>query len=167
VRYAASNRCDSHAPAIPTVVEDTTSTIQKVIVPPEDVRDSGLLKDRIIIHYPDIAINADMTMFKSAVENWWQKCARWLAYCEREDERPVNPILVIQVEDGTDRKPQGRISVYALTYSKKPSGGNFARKAGQLYYWAAKFRQEDLLPASQIQWLQVEAGGSSVSTTRF
>ena len=40
-------------------------------------------------------------------------------------------------------------------------------KAGQLYYWAAKFRQEDLLPASQIQWLQVEAGGSSVSTTAF
>ena len=86
------------------LVEDTTSTIQKVIVPPEDVRDSGLLKDRIIIHYPDIAINADMTMFKSAVENWRQKCARWLAYCEHEDERPVNPILVIQVEDGTDRE---------------------------------------------------------------
>ena len=41
----------------------TTSTIHNVIVPPEAVRESGLLKDRIIIQYPEIAIAADMTMF--------------------------------------------------------------------------------------------------------
>ncbi len=86
------------------LIADTTSTIQKIMVSPEDVRDSGLLKDRIIIHYPDIAINADITLFSGAVENWRQKCTRWLAYCEHEDERPVKPLLVIQVEDGTDRE---------------------------------------------------------------
>lgn len=86
------------------LIADTASTIQKVMVRPEDVRDSGLLKDRIIIHYPDMAINADMTMFKGAVENWRQKYTRWAAYCEREVERPVNPILVIQVEDGSERE---------------------------------------------------------------
>ncbi len=86
------------------LVADTASTIQKVIVPPEDVRDSGLLKDSIIIHYPDLAINADMTVFRSAVEDWRQKYKRWAAYCERENELPVNPILVIQVEDGSEEK---------------------------------------------------------------
>ena len=44
-----------------------------------------------------------MTMFKGAVDNWRKKCADWKAYCEREDEKMVNPILVIQVEDGNDR----------------------------------------------------------------
>jgi type III restriction enzyme len=82
----------------------TASTTQKVIVPPDDVRDSGLLKDRIIIHYPEIEINANMTMFKSAVENWKQKCERWTAYCEQENERVVKPILVVQVEDGNDHE---------------------------------------------------------------
>jgi type III restriction enzyme len=86
------------------LIAGTTSTVQKVIVPPELVRESGLLKDRIIIHYPDIAINADMTMFKGAVENWRKKCAHWKSYCEREDEKMVNPILVIQVEDGNERE---------------------------------------------------------------
>ena len=38
-------------------------TTQYVTVPPADVIDSGLLKDRIIIHFPEIAINADMTMY--------------------------------------------------------------------------------------------------------
>jgi type III restriction enzyme len=85
------------------LIAGTTSTVQKVIVLPEQVRESGLLKDRIIIHYPDIQLGADMTMFKGAVDNWLKKCAHWKAYCEREDEKIVNPILVIQVEDGNDR----------------------------------------------------------------
>lgn len=86
------------------LIAGTTSTVQKVIVPPEQVRESGLLKDRIIIHYPDIQLSADMTMFKGAVDNWRKKCAHWKTYCEREDEKMVNPILVIQVEDGNDRE---------------------------------------------------------------
>ena len=86
-----------------TLIAGTTSTVQKVIVPPEQVRESGLLKDRIIIHYPDIQLSADMTMFKGAVDNWRKKCAHWKTYCDREDEKMINPILVIQVEDGNDR----------------------------------------------------------------
>jgi len=86
------------------LIAGTVSTVQKVIVPPEQVRESGLLKDRIVIHYPDIAINADMTMFKGAAENWRKKCVHWKSYCEREDEKMVNPILVIQVEDGSERE---------------------------------------------------------------
>lgn len=45
-----------------------------------------------------------MTMFKGAVDNWRKKCAHWKSYCEREDEKMVNPILVIQVEDGNERE---------------------------------------------------------------
>jgi len=86
------------------LIADTTSTIQKVSVPPEEVIDSGLLKDRIIIHFPEIAINADMTMFKEAAINWKKKCEHWAAYCEHEDiKNSVRPIFVVQVEDGSER----------------------------------------------------------------
>lgn len=86
------------------LIAGTTSTIQKIIVPPELVRESGLLKDRIIIHYPDIQLGADMTMFKGAVDNWIKKCTHWKSYCERENEKLVNPIIVVQVEDGSERE---------------------------------------------------------------
>lgn len=87
------------------LVADTTSTIQKVAVSPEEVRNSGLLKDRIIIHFPEIQINADMTMFKEAVTNWKQKCSHWEAYSEQQElKKPVKPILVVQVEDGSERE---------------------------------------------------------------
>lgn len=79
----------------------TTNTVQKVAVSVSEVRNSGLLKDRIIIRFPDMPLMADMTILKSAVENWQDKCRRWEAYCARENEKPVKPILVIQVEDGT------------------------------------------------------------------
>lgn len=87
-----------------TLIAGTPSTVQKVLVSPEGVRASGLLKDRIIIHYPDIFLSADMTMFKGAVDNWQQKCAHWQSYCERENEKMVKPILVVQVDDGNDRE---------------------------------------------------------------
>ena len=77
------------------------NTVQKVQVAVSEVRESGLLKDRIIIRFPDMALDADMTILKSAVENWQDKCRRWDAYCARENEKLVKPILVIQVEDGT------------------------------------------------------------------
>jgi type III restriction enzyme len=83
------------------LISDTKSAVQKVVVPPQDVRESGLLKDRIIIHYPEIAINADITMFTGAVENWIQKREHWSNYCKKENEKNINPVLVIQVEDGS------------------------------------------------------------------
>ncbi len=82
---------------------DTTSTTLKVVVPPEDVRESGLLKDRVIIHFPDI-VGADMTMFKEAVANW-KKYERWQSVLDhKEIKKPVRPVLVIQVEDGNERE---------------------------------------------------------------
>jgi len=88
------------------LVAGTTSTVQKVIVPPEDVRDSGLLKDRIILHYPeDTGIDTKMTMLRQAVVNWKRKCERWSAYCEQEEIKTiVRPVLVVQVEDAAEGK---------------------------------------------------------------
>lgn len=88
------------------LVEGTTSTVQKVTVSPDDVRESGLLKDRIILNIPDTTISADMTTFQSAIRNWIDKCAYWKEYSDNDPdhEEYINPILVIQVEDGNERE---------------------------------------------------------------
>ena len=80
------------------------TVVRKVAVSPADVRASGLLKDRVIIRYPEIAINADITMFEAAVKNWREKCAQWENYCNQEGESPVRPILVVQVEDAAGKE---------------------------------------------------------------
>lgn len=74
------------------LLSGTDSAVQKVAVPPEEVRESGLLKDRIIIHYPDMALGADMTMFKQSIQNWQEKCRHWSAYHDKQGDREVKPI---------------------------------------------------------------------------
>ena len=84
------------------MIAETTATKHSVVVSPDDVVASGLLKDRVIIHCPEIAINAEMTMFQEAVTAWKRMGSEWKNYCEAEQERLVKPILVVQVNDRTD-----------------------------------------------------------------
>lgn len=72
-----------------------------VMVPPEDVRASGLLKERILIHHPDAATKMELGLLKEAARRWVAMSDLWKAYCSDEDERYVRPMLVVQVEDGT------------------------------------------------------------------
>lgn len=84
------------------MIAETTATKHSVVVSPDDVVASGLLKDRVIIHCPEIAINAEITMFQEAVTAWKKMTYEWETYCTTEQERMVKPILVIQVNDRTD-----------------------------------------------------------------
>ncbi len=81
----------------------TTHTVHKVYIESEDVRESGLLKDRILIHYPDTSSQAEMTLLSEAARRWQSVEKSWTEYCRAESESVVSPILVIQVEDGNDR----------------------------------------------------------------
>lgn len=85
------------------LLSGTTHTVHKVYIKAEDVRESGLLKDRILIHYPDSASQAEMTLLAEAANRWQTIDKRWAAYCQDQDEAVVYPILVVQVEDGTDK----------------------------------------------------------------
>jgi type III restriction enzyme len=84
------------------LLSGTTHTVHKVYIKAEDVRESGLLKDRILIHYPDSASQAEMTLLAEAANRWLGIGKRWADYCQNQDEAVVYPILVVQVEDGTD-----------------------------------------------------------------
>ena len=87
------------------LVEDTSSTIHKVVVTADEVRASGLLKDRIIITYPEEdAINNDMAILQAAADDWKEKWGHWAQYCQEQHYAYVNPVFIIQVLNGSGKK---------------------------------------------------------------
>lgn len=87
------------------LVEGTSSTIHKSIVTADEVRASGLLKDRIVITYPEAsAVNNDMAILQAAADDWKEKWEHWTQYCFEQHYAYVNPILIIQVLNGTGGK---------------------------------------------------------------
>lgn len=87
------------------LVEGTSSTIHKSIVTADEVRASGLLKDRIIIVYPEEkAHNKDMAILQAAADDWKNKWDHWFQYCQEQHHAHVYPIFVIQVLNGSNSK---------------------------------------------------------------
>ena len=88
------------------LVGTLASTIQKVVVPTDDVRASGLLKDRIIITYPEDAEKQDaMAVLAAATREWLDKCEHWDFYCTTQHYKQVRPVFVIQVKAGAQESP--------------------------------------------------------------
>ena len=81
------------------LVGNISSVCHNVDVRPEEVRASGLLKDRIIITYPDQDSIDDMVILQAAADEWKNKCEHWNYYCATQKSQQVRPILVIQVEN--------------------------------------------------------------------
>lgn len=87
------------------LVEGTSSTIHKVVVTADEVRASGLLKDRIVITYPEeSSLNKDMAVLQAAADNWKEKWDHWTQYCREQHYSYVNPIFVVQVLSSTGNR---------------------------------------------------------------
>ena len=90
-----------------SLIGNSNSTVHKTAVSPTEVRRSGLLKEWIIINYPDQQIaNKDMAVLQAATDEWRDKWKRWFVYCQEQHYAHVYPIMLVQVENGT----AGRIS---------------------------------------------------------
>ena len=84
----------------------TSLTRRTVAVPAEQVRDSGLLKQRVLIHHPpDMATVAELSLLQDAARRWMEMERRWAVYCAAEREARVYPILVVQVADSAGTGP--------------------------------------------------------------
>ena len=82
------------------LAEGIQSTTHYVRTTSDEVRASGLLKDRIIITYPEHSGN-DMAVLQAATDEWRHKWDHWYQYCYEQHYGQVNPILVIQVQNGS------------------------------------------------------------------
>ena len=84
------------------LVAGTTSTLNRCEVSPAEVRASGLLKDRIVITYPDDPEkNNELAVLQAATDEWQMKCNHWYQYSYEQHYAQVNPVFVIQVSPGT------------------------------------------------------------------
>jgi len=72
-------------------------TLDPVVVKPEDVRESGLLKDKIRIRHPQEDRPADSTLLEMSVRDLKGFHDLWQEYSKDQDEPTVTPVLVIQV----------------------------------------------------------------------
>ena len=94
-----------------TLANASLSTLNKVVVTPKEVRESGLLKDIVEIHYPEeSAINKNLAVLQAAADERKDKCLHWHDYTEKQHSQNVCPIFLIQVEAGTT----GRVSATDL-----------------------------------------------------
>ena len=79
------------------------STLSMVKVSIEEVRASGLLKDRILVKYPgDSKRFNEMAMLQAATDEWIDKCRHWHQYTYEQHYQNVDPIFVIQVAPATE-----------------------------------------------------------------
>jgi len=73
-----------------------------VTVPISDVRESGLIKDKVVLYHPTAKAATDWSLLHEAATTWLMMRDAWAAYGARERlAEPVRPVLVVQVEDGT------------------------------------------------------------------
>ena len=112
------------------LVDTTDSAISKVIVPPVDVKSSGLLKDRIIVSYSeDASTNKAMAVLQAAADDWKNKRESWKEYCCKQKLDNINPIFIVQVENGiengTDKKITSTNLVESLRIISERTGYKF------------------------------------------
>jgi type III restriction enzyme len=86
------------------VIRGTGRTMRSVDVSPEEVRESGLLKQVITLYRPAVSAPSDVTLLRAAARSWRDYKVRWQQYCVRESRSSVRPILVVQVTDGTAKQ---------------------------------------------------------------
>ena len=107
---------DDKLPAMPVVIgmtataqrfhrlaENINSTTHKVETTADEVRASGLLKDRIVITYPETAGN-DMAVLQAAADEWKEKWNHWYQYCYEQHYGQVYPIMVVQVQNASGNR---------------------------------------------------------------
>lgn len=84
------------------LVGKTDSTKHYVVVTPDEVRASGLLKDRIVIRFPEMQNGGNaMAVLQAAADEWKDKWDHWTQYCQEQHYAYVNPVFVVQVENGS------------------------------------------------------------------
>lgn len=79
-----------------------------VTVTADEVKISGLLKERIIVVHPDESeknyVSKNRAMLEAAADDRKTKCENWRKYCRESGEKIFNPILVVQVLNGNGNK---------------------------------------------------------------
>ncbi len=129
------------------LIEGTGRTKREYLIDPEAVRNSGLLKDEILLAYPDEKQPSDWSLLEVAVKRWKDFNKAWQKYCAAQEiENIVKPVLVIQVEDGS-KTTLSQTDLNQLVQVVERVTGRLSENA-----WAHAFQEDN----------DVEAGGQRI-----
>lgn len=81
------------------LIVGTSRANRPIDVDVADVRESGLIKDTIVLHHPSLEQPTDMTMLREAARALKKFTGQWAGYCAAQEEFTVQPLLIVQVED--------------------------------------------------------------------
>lgn len=89
-----------------TLLETVTDRVRLPVtqISPDDVRESGLLKDDIILWHTKTNGSSDWALLREAAKKLKSYEKAWRELSEREKWEIVRPILVVQVLDGSGKK---------------------------------------------------------------
>ncbi|MGH8984630.1 MAG: DEAD/DEAH box helicase, partial [Acidimicrobiia bacterium] len=90
----------------------TERTRRAIEIKPDDVRESGLLKDLVTVSHPTEEQPSDVTLLRAAAAELRLFREAWAEYAAAETTRRVEPLLVVQIEDA--RQGSKEISRTAL-----------------------------------------------------
>lgn len=100
-------------------------SLEEVPVPVTEVRESGLLKDRIIVKYPGEHQPAEYTLLETAIDRLRAADAAWTEHSEDTGTARVEPLLVVQVSPDAgdeDKRLAGYLSVLERKWSALKGG---------------------------------------------
>lgn len=81
-------------------------TKRTTIVLPAEIREDGIIKDRLMLHGIDDDGEHAWTMFGQAIERLVRMDERWRAHTDTlADKSEVSPLMIVQVEDRTALEP--------------------------------------------------------------
>ncbi len=84
------------------LVAGTRRTVRRAEADVNEVRASGLIKEKIVVWRPEHGLtHAEATLLQRAAQSWQDYQIRWSRYTMAEQLSPIHPILVVQVEDKT------------------------------------------------------------------
>lgn len=102
----------------------TQSSIHTIVTTTDDVRASGLLKDRIVITYPETKGN-DMAVLQAASDEWKNKWDHWFQFCQEQHYAHVYPIFLIQVANAVGNRISGTDLDECLRIIEERTGERF------------------------------------------
>ena len=132
--------------------EGTGRTQRPYVVSPAEVRESGLIKDRIVLFVPENGKPSDWNLLSEAARRWVEVVEEWQRYSKSQSLKPVQPVLVVQVTDGTGDKVISRTNLNIAVETLEQQCGTFG--LGEL---AHCFEIEGPIDAGGYQLRKIDA----------
>lgn len=135
-------------------VSGINSTIRQVKTTADEVRQSGLLKDRIVITYPE-NFNNDIAVLQAAVDDWRDKWRRWDTYCREQHYAYVNPMLLVQVQNGSGSQISATDLDVCVKKIEQRAGLEF--KPGELVHCFGNTTETLTLAGREVRYVEPSA----------